>query len=264
LSSRKASCAAVRAAPDAGMQVAARAVFFLERPRKRTDLQPKSKVMKNRSDDNKETRGNGDNKGNGQRERGSQSSRGNQGSSGLQRSSSRETQSNRGTPAMENVGRSQRPFTLMNQLSREMDRVFDDFWRDPFGRLPLRSVSNGLGTSLWAPAVEMHEHEGELIVRADLPGMKKEDVEVEVIGNVLTIQGERRQECDETQDGWHHTECRYGSFFRSIPLPEGVDPEQVQADFDDGVLSIRMPAPQRQDRRRNIEIKDREEMDSRR
>ena len=79
----------------------------------------------------------------------------------------------------------------MSQLSREMDRVFDDFWRDPFGRSPSRGVSNELGGALWAPAIEMHEHEGELIVRADLPGLKKEEVQVEVNDRTLMIQGER-------------------------------------------------------------------------
>ena len=220
--------------------------------------------MKNRNDDIKESRGNGESKGNGQRERGSPGSRSGQGTTDVQRSSGREMQSGRGTTSMESAGRAQSPFALMSQLSREMDRVFDDFWRDPFGRSPSRGVSNELGGALWAPAIEMHEHEGELVVRADLPGMKKDDVQVEVNGDVLTIQGERRQECDESQSGWHRTECRYGSFFRSISLPEGVDAEQVKADFDDGVLTVRMPAPQRQDRRRSIEIQGRDETLSRR
>jgi HSP20 family protein len=214
--------------------------------------------MKNRNDENKEARGDG------HKERGSQSSRG-QGGTDMQRSSPRELQSNRGTSSlMENTGRSQSPFALMSQLSREMDRLFDDFYRDPFGRSSLRSLSSDLGGALWAPAIEMHEHEGELIVRADLPGMKRDDVQVEVMGDMLTIQGERMQECDESQEGWHQTECRYGSFFRSIPLPEGVDAEKVQADFGDGVLTIRMPAPVRQDRRRNIEIKGREQAQNKR
>lgn len=166
------------------------------------------------------------------------------------------------------VDRAASPFTLLSQLSLEMDRIFDDFWRAPFGFTPHaiarggeRALSRGrddrsmLGTT-WAPSIELHEHEGELVVRADLPGMEKDDVQVEVNDDVLTIQGERVQDCEESHGGAYRSECRYGSFFRSIPLPEGIDPEQIQASFENGVLEIRMRAPERRnENRRRIDVR---------
>lgn len=159
-------------------------------------------------------------------------------------------------------GRAQSPFGLMTQLSQEMDRLFDDFWRDPFGRTPARSGQRDTGDvagSTWIPDLEIHTHDGELIVRADLPGMKKDDVEVDVTDGVLTIQGERRQGCEEDLEGGYRSECRYGLFVRSIPLPEGIDPEDVTAGFEDGVLEVRMPAPERRSQdRRNIQVRGRD------
>ena len=158
-------------------------------------------------------------------------------------------------PAERNAGMS--PFSLMSQLTQEMDRMFEGFWNRPFGLGRTRDGGErGLSERRWAPELEMHEHDGQFLVRLDLPGMKREDVEVEVVGQTLTIQGERKQECQSDENGWHHTECRYGSFFRSIPLPDDVDPEQIQAQFDNGVLEIRMPAPDRTERRNRIEVRE--------
>ena len=156
--------------------------------------------------------------------------------------------------------RAQSPFALMGQLSQEMDRLFEDFWRSPFSGSSTRSGRGDGGdwtSGLWMPEIEVHSHDGELVVRADLPGLSREDVQVDVTGDVLTIQGERRQGCErEHEGGGYHSECRYGSFFRSMQLPEGVEPEQVTAEFRDGVLEIRMPAPERrEERRRNVEVR---------
>lgn len=157
-------------------------------------------------------------------------------------------------------GRSANPLVLIDQLTQEMDRMFADFWRAPFGRAGRARRAGGrdggeVANVLWTPEIEVHEHDGEIVVRADLPGLKSEDVQVEVADQVLTIQGERKQECAEEREGWHRTECRYGSFFRSIPLGEGIDPEKVQARFEDGVLEIRMHAPRRQEARKRIEVR---------
>jgi HSP20 family protein len=181
------------------------------------------------------------------------------GSSGQRATGLERSEQGRGT--LERGGRAGNPVAMMSQLSQEMDRLFDDFWLAPFGRSLRRGggrEGGELGTMLWSPDIEVHEHEGEIVVRADLPGLKREDVQVEVADQVLTIQGERKLGCEEKQDGWHRTECRYGSFFRSIPLGEDVDPERVQAQFEDGVLEIRMPAPQRKESRRRIEVRGRE------
>jgi HSP20 family protein len=148
-------------------------------------------------------------------------------------------------------------FAGMNQLMREMDRMFEGLWRSPLGLLaPFGGRWNGgdMRTSQWLPSLEMHEHDGEFIVRADLPGMRRQDVEVEVVGQSLVIQGERRQGCEGDDNGWHRSECRYGKFVRSVPLPEHVDPERIRAHFQDGILELRMPAQQRREARRRIEV----------
>lgn len=151
------------------------------------------------------------------------------------------------------------PFGNMSPLTREMDRMFDGFWRNPFGLLSSRGGAwNGGGASdaRWAPELELHEHDGEFVVRADLPGMRKEDVDVEVVGQTLVIRGERTQGCESEENGWHHSECRYGRFVRSVPLPESVDAEQIRAEFRDGILELRMPAPDRKESRRKIQVRE--------
>lgn len=146
------------------------------------------------------------------------------------------------------------PFSLMNRFADEMERLFGDFglgrgWLAPrFG--------SETGQALWAPQVEVFEREGKLVVRADLPGLTKGDVKVEVTDDALTIQGERRQEHEESSEGYYRSERSYGSFCRSIPLPEGVNADEAKADFRDGVLEVTMPAPpQPERRRRQLEIK---------
>jgi HSP20 family protein len=136
------------------------------------------------------------------------------------------------------------PFSLMRRMSEEMDRIFGDFGQ---GR------SQG-ESSVWAPAIEVAEREGNYIVHAELPGLKPEEVKVEVTNDALVIQGERKSEQEQNQGGIHRTERRYGQFYRSIPLPEGVNPEQVRASFQNGVLEVTVPVPQVQSNRRQIPV----------
>jgi HSP20 family protein len=110
------------------------------------------------------------------------------------------------------------------------------------------------GSTFFSPPMEVFEREGHLVVRADLPGLTKDDVHVEVTDEALTIEGERRSEHEEQQGEFFRSERRYGTFRRQIPLPEGVNADQVTASFKDGVLEVSMPAPQRQMRGRRIEI----------
>jgi HSP20 family protein len=152
------------------------------------------------------------------------------------------------------------PFAFMRRFSEEMDRLFEDFG---FGRgFPAPPPDLGLGRfgeaggSLWSPQVEVFERGGQLIVRADLPGMTKDDVNIEVADDALVIRGERREEREENEEGYYHTERSYGSFYRSIPLPAGVDAENANATFRDGVLEITLEAPQRQSRSRRLEIRE--------
>ena len=95
------------------------------------------------------------------------------------------------------------------------------------------------------------------IVRADLPGLKKEDVQVELGENALTIHGERNEQRDDERDGYYHSERQYGEFYRTIPLPEGVIGDSAQASFRDGVLEITMQAPPAEaSRGRRLEIQE--------
>jgi HSP20 family protein len=140
------------------------------------------------------------------------------------------------------------PFALMRRFSEEMDRWFA---QQGLGR---GGPSLAAGGGLFAPAVEVFEREGTFVVRADLPGLTKDDVRVEVTDNTLLLEGERRSEHDEQQGGVVHSERHYGMFRRQIPLPDGVNAEQATATFKDGVLEVTMPAPQRQTRGRRIDI----------
>jgi HSP20 family molecular chaperone IbpA len=109
--------------------------------------------------------------------------------------------------------------------------------------------------SMWAPHIEMYERDGKIVVTADLPGMKKSDVNVELHHDHVVIQGERRNEQTSNERGFYRTERSYGSFYRSIPLPEGVDGDSAKAAFQDGVLRIEMQAPE-QKKSRRLDISD--------
>jgi HSP20 family protein len=149
------------------------------------------------------------------------------------------------------------PFSFMRRFNEEMDRLYGDF---DFGR----SLASGLGgeiarladleTSLWAPQVEAFERDGKLIVRADLPGLSKDDINVDITDDAIKIRGERRQEKEENKDGYYRSERSYGSFYREIPLPGGVNREEANATFRNGVLEITMPAPARQPSSQRLEI----------
>jgi HSP20 family protein len=148
-----------------------------------------------------------------------------------------------------------------------IDRFFDDFLgygglgRSRPSTSPVsaaRDLVQSAGQSaqnLWYPQVEVREREGKLVVCADLPGARKEDVHVEIRDNALILHGERHQESEYNQGGFYRSERSYGRFQRVIPLPDGVNPEQAQANFKDGVLEITLPLPQRESPQgRRIEI----------
>lgn len=138
------------------------------------------------------------------------------------------------------------PFTLMRQFMQDLDELFDAF----SGRRP-----SGQPEAAWLPAVEVAERNGQLVVRADVPGLSKDQIKVEVEDGQLIISGERKQEHEEKGEGFLRSERTYGSFYRAIPLPEGVDPEQAKATFTNGVLEITMPAPHRMPAKR-IEVQE--------
>ncbi|MGK3999400.1 Hsp20/alpha crystallin family protein [Sorangium sp. So ce1024] len=157
------------------------------------------------------------------------------------------------------------PFTMVRRIMEDMDRMFDDFG---FGGMlsslrqprPLSELLGGrglsaLGAGLWSPHIEVCEREGQLVVKADLPGVTKDDIRVQIQDDSLIIEGERRQEQQEQREGVSYTERSYGSFMRSIPLPEGVQPDDVNASFENGVLEVCLKLPPQQQRGRTIEIK---------
>jgi HSP20 family protein len=122
-----------------------------------------------------------------------------------------------------------------------MDRMFDDVG---FGRSwPASPTWRGTTSYGWAPQVDVFQKDNELTIRADLPGLKKEDVSVEVTDDAVTIHGDRRHESEEEREGYYRSERSYGSFYRVVPLPEGAITEQAKAHFRDGVLEITLPVP---------------------
>jgi len=146
----------------------------------------------------------------------------------------------------------ERPSELVQRFRDEIDRVFGEFG---FGGNLKRPFGEGEWGSLWSPQVEVFEREGQLIVRADLPGLERDDIKVDIDEDNISIKGERKQEHEENREGFYRSERSYGRFYRNIPLPEGVDPESCTANFNNGVLEIKMAAPERQKRsRRTIEI----------
>ena len=142
------------------------------------------------------------------------------------------------------------PFRAFHRFADEIDRMFDDVGRRWTGIPPWRERT---AADVWAPQIEVFQKDNELVVRADLPGMKRDDVTVEVTEEAVTIQGERRHESEEEREGFYRSERIYGSFYRVIPLPEGAITDQAKANFRDGVLEITMPAPPKSKGRR-IEI----------
>lgn len=120
------------------------------------------------------------------------------------------------------------------RLARMLDQAFNQtFPRDFFGE--------NLSTRTWVPAVDIRETPEALIVYAEVPGLSKEDINITLENNVLTLSGERRFEKDTKEQDWHRVERSYGTFSRSFSLPAQLDPDKVDASFKDGVLSIRIP-----------------------
>lgn len=121
-------------------------------------------------------------------------------------------------------------------LRSEVDRLFDSFVREPFGSLDRRFGSQ----RGWSPPVDVAENDEQVTVRAEVPGVGPEDLEVTVSGGQLVLAGEKKAATEEGQADYFHTETRYGAFRRSVPLPEAVDPQRVEAEYAHGVLTVRL------------------------
>jgi HSP20 family protein len=148
------------------------------------------------------------------------------------------------------------PFDL---FTSEVERLFDDFGfghgllSRPWSSSPRRHTT----LEMWTPQIEVSHQNNELLVRADLPGLKKDDVSIDITDEAITISGERRQEQESESGGYYRSERNYGSFYRTVPLPRGAISDQAKATFKDGVLEVRVPAPPEQvTRGRRIEIQE--------
>jgi HSP20 family protein len=132
-----------------------------------------------------------------------------------------------------NVGRNDNPFM---SLQREIDRLFDDFTRG------FPAFSTGGGNEL-LPSVDVTETDKQIEITAELPGLEEKDVQVNLADNVLTIRGEKKAEKEEKDKAYRLVERSYGSFVRSLELPEGVDANAIKASIDKGVLKVTVPKP---------------------
>jgi HSP20 family protein len=128
------------------------------------------------------------------------------------------------------------PIRELDSLQGDMNRLFDRFFEG--GR-----TANGSTARRWIPAMDLVETEDHLVLRGDLPGMTEDDVDIEIKDNVLTVSGERKSESEDKSEGYHRVERSFGSFSRSLTLPQGIDPERVEAKFENGVLEVQIPKP---------------------
>ena len=127
------------------------------------------------------------------------------------------------------------PAREVDSLQSEVNRLFDTF----FGGRPANARMRR-----WVPAMDLVESDDHLVLHADLPGLERDDVNIEVKDGVLTVSGERTAEHEEKADGYYRVERAFGGFSRSMTLPEHVDAERIAASFDKGVLEVRIPKPE--------------------
>ena len=126
------------------------------------------------------------------------------------------------------------PFRELAAVQARLNRIFSE---------PYEGGEDTLARADWAPPVDVFETgQHELVLKAELPGVKKEDIDLKVENNILTIRGDRKREVETKEDGYHRIERSYGSFARSFTLPSTVNAEGVKADYKDGVLTVTLPA----------------------
>ena len=126
------------------------------------------------------------------------------------------------------------PFRELSTLQDRMNRLFEDAnGGSRRGEAP--------ATTAWRPAVDIHETETQIVVKAEVPGMERDGIELGLENNVLTLKGDRRFEKDTTEENYHRIERAYGSFSRSFSIPSVVDENKISADYKEGVLTISLP-----------------------
>jgi len=138
------------------------------------------------------------------------------------------------------------PFRDLFNMQRELGRVFEGLFSESEGISP--------EVSLWLPRVDVTENKESYVIKAELPGVNKENVKITLHDGVLTLKGEKKQEKEEKDTNYHRVERSYGSFERSFTLPTGVRSEKIDASFKDGVLSITLPKAE-ESKPKEIEVK---------
>ena len=132
------------------------------------------------------------------------------------------------------------PWNEMASFRDRFNRLFDT------GLYPVSRGEETLGLSAWNPSVDIYENDDNLVIKAEVPGVDKDNIHVDLKGRVLTIKGERKNENEVNEDHFYRREMSYGSFERAFTLPADVDPATVKADFKDGVLKVEVPKPEEQ------------------
>lgn len=135
------------------------------------------------------------------------------------------------------------PFGFMRHFTDEMDRMF-------------RGETTDIDIQGWSPAIDVQQCGGSLQVTAELPGLKRDEVKVELTDDALIVEGERKREHRDDHEGYHRRERSYGRFYRAIPLPEGAKTEQVKAELENGVLKISIPVPETKKKLREVPIQE--------
>ena len=129
------------------------------------------------------------------------------------------------------------PARELQSIQQEMNRLFGTVFDSQAG-------GNGSVARRWIPAMDLVEEDGRFVLRADLPGIAEQDVSIELEDNVLTISGQRSSEHEDRKDGYYRIERASGHFSRSLTLPDGVDPQSIEAHFENGVLEVAIPKPE--------------------
>jgi HSP20 family protein len=135
------------------------------------------------------------------------------------------------------------PFDMFETLQQEMERFWHRPFSFPFGSLPAFSQLPTKAGMTYTPRTDVFEKDDTLVFKAELPGLKKEDVRVEIYNGNLVIKGESKAEREVKEEAYYRVERSFGSFYRSLPLPFDVTPEQMKATLTDGVLEVQIPKP---------------------
>ncbi len=126
------------------------------------------------------------------------------------------------------------PFRDLETLRERMNVLFGDVYSSP-------GKEKDLVTSAWNPSVDIYEHNGNLVLTAEIPGVDEDDIEVKLEDSTLTIKGERKYENEVKEENYHRVERSYGSFSRSFSLPQNIDQDKIKAESENGILKITMP-----------------------